>query len=141
MTFPGTQKMDFRPDVSSTPSPTVHDYDQQTLHEAQVPMEGHRGARTLVPTHPLVVPYARGQAAHHCSLWMRNGRERFLEQSPSLGPQWCPLTWPTVASLPFTGAIIGTSHSSARPKRNLWKPHEGEEGREELRRPTASGSH
>lgn len=116
------------PEALSTPRPAVRNCDQQTLHEAQVPHGRTQVTRTLVLTCALVALCAQGQASHPCALWIQHGRERFLEQSPSLGPQQCLLIFPTVVFLPFTGAIIGVSHSSSRLKRNLWKPHEGEEG-------------
>ena len=123
--------MDFRPDVSSTPSPTVHNYDQQTLHEARVPMEGHRGARTLVPTHPLVVPCARGQAGHYAPCGCRMEGRDFWNRAHllgrnavhSLGLLWLPflprgllLAFPT--HLQDRKGIFGNHMKGRRDERN-----------------------
>lgn len=125
--LPRTQKVDSRPEASSTPSPTVHTCDQQTLPKAEMPVEGHMGARTLVPTPPRVVPCAGVRLATTLPV----GAECKGEIS---GTQPMSQAALAAANSAYCGspslrrAFIGISHWSSRLKRNLQKPQEGEEG-------------
>lgn len=60
---PEAHKVDCRPEVSSTSTPTARDCDQQMLCEAQVTTKGHKGHQDTHLQPPLLEPCPRAGPA------------------------------------------------------------------------------